>query len=83
MKDSEDWKEKKYRESLEAELRGLERRLARDPRCTAEELEGTLKYLYAASGADWAGRGEVQNTGLDAVIAAHEQIISRLREKKL
>lgn len=83
MKDSENWRETKYRECLEAELRGLERRLAYDPRCTAEELEATLKHLYAASGADWAGRGEVQNTGMDAVIAAHEQIISRLREKKV
>jgi hypothetical protein len=81
--DSENWKERKYRETLEEELRGLERRLAHDPRCTPEELEGALKHLYVMSGADWGGRGEVQNISLDAAIAAHEQIIARLREKTL
>jgi hypothetical protein len=76
---SEDWKEVTYREALERELRGLERRLESDPFCTAEELEGTLRHLYNMIGSDWGGRGEVQNICLEAAIAAHEETIARIK----
>jgi hypothetical protein len=79
---SEDWKEVTYREALERELRGLERRLETDPLCSAEELEGTLRHLYVMIGSDWGGRGEVQNICLEAAIAAHEETIARIRAKK-
>jgi hypothetical protein len=79
---SEDWKEITYRETLETELRGLKRRLEADPPCTAEELEGTLKHLYAMIGSDWGGRGELQNICLEAAIAAHEETIARIRGEK-
>ncbi|GHU12758.1 hypothetical protein FACS1894161_1660 [Spirochaetia bacterium] len=80
--ESADWMETKYRESLEEDMRGLERRLENDPGCTVEELEGTLRNLYVMSGADWGGRGEVQNITLDATIAAYETIISRLQRQR-
>jgi hypothetical protein len=71
--------EKQYRKRFEEELRGLERRLEYDGACTVEMLEGILRHLYIMSGADWGGRGEVQNISMDAAIAAHEAIISRMR----
>ena len=74
-----DWQETAYREAYNKEITGLKKRLAADPSCTAEDLEGTLKNLYIMEGADWLGRGEVQNITLAAVIAAHETIISELK----
>ena len=79
---SANWKDATYKESYEAELRGLRRRLQSDPSCTAEDLEGTLKNLYSMDGADWLGRGELQNITLAAIIAAHEEIIDELRASK-
>ena len=78
--DSTDWQETTYRDAYEKEIRGLQRRLALDPFCTAEDLEGTLKSLYIMDGSDWLGRGEVQSTILTAAIAAHEAIIAELRK---
>jgi hypothetical protein len=75
---SEDWKEITYRETLERELRGLARRLAANPPCSVEELEGTLRHLYTMSGSDWGGRGEVQNICLEATIAAYEETIAQM-----
>jgi hypothetical protein len=77
MRGSADWRDVKYDETFDQELRFLLRRREADPRCTVEELEGTLKHLYHMEGADWAGRGEVQNITLAATIAAYEQVISR------
>jgi hypothetical protein len=77
--DSSAWRDITYRENYERELRGLKRRLEADPLCTAEDLEGTLKHLYAMEGADWLGRGEVQNITLAAAIAAHEALIESLK----
>jgi hypothetical protein len=71
----EDWRNIKYRETFEAELRGLERRRAADPSCKIEDIEGTLKNLYIMEGQDWLGRGEVQDIALSAAIAAHERFI--------
>lgn len=77
--DSSDWRESSYGESFQNELLGLRRRLASDPSCTAEDLEGTLKNLYIMDGADWLGRGEVQSISLSASIAAYETIIEELK----
>ena len=74
---SEEWRDIKYRETFEEETRGLERRRQSDPNCRIEDLEGTLKHLYIMDGADWGGRGDVQDTIMAAVIAAHESFISR------
>jgi len=79
MGSSTNWKDASYRENYEDEVRRLRRRLASDPSCSAEELEGTLKSLYIMDGADWLGRGEVQNITLAASIAAHEAVIGELR----
>ncbi|MDR2552428.1 MAG: hypothetical protein LBD31_04580 [Treponema sp.] len=74
-----DWREAAYRDAYEGEIRGLQRRLEADRSCTVEDLEGTLKNLYIMEGADWGGRGEVQNTVLAAAIAAYETVIGGLR----
>jgi hypothetical protein len=77
---SADWQETTYKETYEKEIRGLRRRLASDPSCTAEDLEGILKSLYIMDGSDWQGRGEVQSINLAAAIAAYEEIIGELRK---
>ncbi|MCL1815834.1 MAG: hypothetical protein FWG27_08470 [Treponema sp.] len=79
MPGSTDWMDESYRESYEEELRGIRRRLASDPSCSAEDLQGTLKNLYIMEGSDWQGRGEVQNTSLAAIIAAYETVIGELQ----
>jgi hypothetical protein len=73
---STDWRDIKYRETLEEELRGLRRRRESDPGCTVMDLEGTLTHLYIMEGADWGGRGEVQDITLGATIAAYERAIA-------
>ncbi|MDR0378117.1 MAG: hypothetical protein LBH70_10025 [Spirochaetaceae bacterium] len=75
MESSKDWREAKYEETLHEELRGLKRRREADPDCTVEDLEGTLRHLYHMDGADWLGRGEVQDITLTATIAAYERFI--------
>jgi hypothetical protein len=79
---SVDWRDVKYREIFDQEVRGLLRRREQDLGCTPEVLEGTLKHLYHMDGADWAGRGEVQSIALSAAIAAHEYVIARWRVEK-
>ena len=76
MGSSEDWRDIKYAETLEQELRGLERRFKADASCTVSDLEGILRNLYITEGADWGGRGDVQDTVLAATIAAYEQFIA-------
>ena len=71
-----DWRDIKYRETFEEELRGLRRRRESDPGCTVADLEGTLTHLYIMQGADWGGRGEVQGITLGATIAAYERVIA-------
>ena len=76
---SVDWRDKKYQDTLETELRGLERRCLADPSCTVEDLERVLRHLYNNDGADWYGRGEVQDIVLGATIAAYEIFVARLK----
>jgi hypothetical protein len=76
---SDEWRDIKYREIFEQELRGLERRLQLDPSCTKEDLGGILNNLYISDGADWGGRGEIQDVIMAATIAAYEFFISELR----
>jgi hypothetical protein len=72
---SEEWREIKYEETYEEEIRGLIRRRQADPTCTVEDLQAILKALYVMDGADWGGRGDVQDTIMAATIAAYEQSI--------
>ncbi|MDR3343168.1 MAG: hypothetical protein LBT14_10390 [Treponema sp.] len=76
MRGSVDWRDVKYEETFEQELRGLERRRESDQSCRVEDLEGLLRHLYIMDGADWAGRGEVQDIIMAATIAAYEQVIA-------
>jgi hypothetical protein len=74
---SPEWRDNKYKETFEGELRGLERRRALDPRCTVADIEGTLKHLYIMDGADWIGRGDVQDITMAATIAAYEHFVAQ------
>jgi len=76
MSSSVEWKEIKYTEVFEEELRGLERRRESDPNCTVEDIEGLLQHLYIMDGADWYGRGDVQDIIMTATIAAYEHYIA-------
>ncbi|MDR1565785.1 MAG: hypothetical protein LBS48_00695 [Treponema sp.] len=77
MSESDDWRDLKYIEVFEQELRGLKRRWDSDPLCTIGDLEGILQNLYIMDGADWAGRGCVQDVAVAATIAAYEQFIAQ------
>jgi len=77
MSSSSDWRNAKYDETFEAELRGLERRRAIDPGCSVGDIEGKLRHLRILDGADQGGRGGLQDALLAATIAAHELFISR------
>jgi hypothetical protein len=74
---SVEWKEIKYAEVFEEELRGLARRRESDPRCTVGDIEGLLQHLYIMDGADWYGRGDVQDITMAATIAAYEHFIAQ------
>jgi len=76
MGSSSEWQDRKYAETFEEEMRGLERRRAADPNCTIAELEGILKHLYNMDGSDWLGRGGVQDAVMAATIAAYELFIA-------
>jgi len=82
MSSSIEWQEKKYTETFESELRGLERRRAADPNCTIADLEGILKNMYIMDGSDWLGRGIVQDAVMAATIAAYEHYIDSWKAEK-
>lgn len=75
MGESDNWRDLKYQEVFEQEIRGLEKRRISDPNCTIEDLEGILKHLYIMDGSDWIGRGDLQDTIMYATIAAYEHFI--------
>ena len=73
---TETWRDVKYSETFQEELRGLERRRAADPGLSTADLEGTLRHLYIMDGSDQGGRGGVQDTAMAATIAAYEHFIA-------
>ena len=77
-----EWKEQKYKEVYEQELRGLTRRREADKNCTVNDIEGVLEHLYIMEGADLGGRGDVQDITIAATIAAYEYFISAWRLEK-
>ncbi|MDR0597600.1 MAG: hypothetical protein LBG14_03745 [Treponema sp.] len=79
MAENGDWREDLYAKTFEQETLGLERRRAADPGCAAADIEGTLRSLYVMDGADWLGRGEVQDIAMAATIAAYEHTIAKWR----
>ena len=82
MSTSVEWKDVKYEEIFEQELRGLERRRKSDPRCTAGDIEGVLEHLYIMDGQDWGGRGDVQDIIMAATIAAYEHFIAKWKAEE-
>ena len=83
MSSSVAWRDVKYTEVFEQELRGLERRRQSDPLCVVEDIEKILRNLYIMDGADWYGRGEVQDITMAATIAAYEHFIAQWKQEKV
>jgi len=81
MSSSVEWRNIKYKEVFEEEIRFLERRRGIDPLCKVEDIEGVLQHLYIMDGADWYGRGDVQDVTMAATIAAYESYIARWKEE--
>ena len=79
---SVDWREAKYSEVFEMELRGLWTRRQADPNLDRAEIEGTLQHLYIQEGSDWQGRGEVGDIVMAATIAAFERFLSEWTIRK-
>ena len=82
MGSSQEWQNTTYTTTFEEELRGLQRRRAADSNCTIADIEGTLKHLYIMDGADWGGRGSVQDATMAATIAAYEYFIAAWKAEK-
>ena len=82
MSSSVDWRAVKYEEVFEQESRGLQRRRDAEPQCTPEDFDGVLQNLYIMDGADWIGRGEVQDIVMAATIAAHEHFIAQWKAER-
>ena len=82
MNPSVEWKETKYEEVFEEEIRGLTRRRRADPHCRVQDIEGVLQHLYIMDGADWYGRGDVQDITMAATIAAHEHFIAQWKAEE-
>lgn len=82
MYGSADWRDAKYEEVLEQETRGLERRREADPNLRPEDIEAQLRHLYIMEGADWVGRGELQDTVLAATIAAYERFVAEWKASR-
>ncbi|AEF83268.1 hypothetical protein [Leadbettera azotonutricia] len=76
MSESVEWRDILYDKTLEQELTGLKRRRESDPLCRVEDIEGVLQHLYIMDGADWYGRGCVQDITMAATIAAYEHYIA-------
>ena len=74
---SEEWKDTKYKNVFEEELRGLERRRESDPNCRVEDIQAVLNNLYIMDGADSGGRGALQDVTMSATIAAYERFIAQ------
>jgi hypothetical protein len=83
MSSSVEWRDVKYSEVFEQELRGLERRRKADPLCQVEDIERVLQKLYIMDGADWYGRGDVQDITMAATIAAYEHFIAQWKLEKI
>jgi len=82
MSSSVEWRDVKYAEIFEQELRGLSRRRESDPSCTVADIKGVLENLYIMDGADWYGRGEVQDITMAATISAYEHFIASWKPEK-
>ncbi|MDR3192567.1 MAG: hypothetical protein LBT87_05835 [Treponema sp.] len=80
---SVEWRDVKYQEIFDQEIRGLQRRRESDPNCTVTDLEGVLQHLYIMDGADWYGRGDVQDIIMAATIAAYEHFIAQWKRDKM
>lgn len=72
---STEWIESKYDETYAETLSSLRRRRSDDPDFTLDDAKGVLRHLYVNDGNNWIGRGELQDTILQATIDAYEAFI--------
>jgi hypothetical protein len=72
MSSSVDWRDAKYNEVFEEELRGLNRRKEFDPNCTVRDFEAVLRNLYIMEGQSMEGHSII----MAARIAAYEHFIA-------
>lgn len=72
-----EWRETKFEEVYDQEVRGLERRKKHDPSFGPDDIRAILKHLYFMEGSDWVGRGELHDISIQATIAAHEEVLFR------
>ena len=79
MNGSSAWRDVKYTEVFEQELRGLERLRNFDSSCTVNDLVKVLDNLYIMDGAE--GSSDLQNTVMAATIAAHEHFIAQWKSE--
>jgi len=81
MNSSVEWRDVKYEEVFQQELRGLECRRKADPSCTVKDIEGVLHHLYIKDGGD-GGRGEMMDITMAATLAAHEHFIAQWKAEE-
>jgi hypothetical protein len=82
MNESIKWRNIKYDEVFDQELRGLERRRSFDLSCTIEDISNVLDGLYILDGSDWQGRGDLQDIIMAATIAAYEHFVTQWKAEK-
>jgi hypothetical protein len=68
----------RYDDTFELVHENLENIIRKDPDSAESLIRGRLKSLYVRQGNDWTGRGAIGNAGLDATIAAHENLLVEL-----
>lgn len=72
---STEWIRSKYDETFRDTVSSLERRRAEDKGFSPDDAKGVLKHLYVSDGNNWIGRGELQDTIMQATIDAYEAFI--------
>lgn len=70
------WKEITYDDTYASTFKSLRRRQADDPSFTIDAAKSQLKHLYINDGNNWAGRGELQDIIVQAMIDAFERYIA-------
>lgn len=70
--------EELYQSTYEANYQALLDVIRKDPAHAAHHIRQVLKRLYVRQGNDWAGRGIVGDTSIEASVAAHESVLADL-----
>jgi hypothetical protein len=71
-----EWRDHTYNDTYDNLLANLAERRRREPAFSLDEARNVLKHLYIQQGNDWLGRGELQETILNAQVAAYEAFVA-------